>query len=134
MITILGFPWISILIATVVAFVFFFIWYTVFGKTWAKLNKIDPNSSKKCIPVYGMLACFITSLIQAVVLYAVLRSFNSIGLDGEWLGAVILVGLVPFSYRVTGVINQKQPTSLIWLDGGSSFISVVLMGLVFLFL
>ncbi len=123
-----SFPWRYIILAAVASFVLSFVWYSppLFGEIWATLSGINPEN----FGVFLAIVSFITYLLQATVLFAVLRAFNAKGLDGEWFTAVLLVGVTGTLYLSGGVLYLQRPLDLFYIEGGDYLLGIFVTGLI----
>lgn len=113
------------------------IWYApkVFGNTWMKLAKVDPNkqSSPKAMTIL-MGGTFLLSLLTAYVLAHVSFLSNQFFGNSFFQDAVSTAFWVWLGFVATRILTHnmfdQRPGKLTWLALGNEFVTIMLMGLI----
>ncbi|MFA6043245.1 MAG: DUF1761 domain-containing protein [Patescibacteria group bacterium] len=121
--------YVAVLVSGLIAMVLGGLWYSpvLFGKVWARIANIDEAAAKKEAPL-AYVKMFILALISAWVLahfvdYTQSTTFMNGALTGfwVWLGFVATV-------TMSGVIFEKRPSKLWFLNNGYQLILLVITG------
>lgn len=129
--------YLAVLLAAVSSMVVGSIWYApkVFGNTWMKLAKVDPNkqSSPKAMTIL-MGGTFLISLLTAYVLAHVTFLANQY-FDNSFLRDALSTAFwVWLGFIATRILTHnmfdQRPGKLTWLALGNEFITIMLMGLI----
>lgn len=101
---------VGVLVATVVSFIFGWIWYgPIFGRIWAKENKIK-NSGE--MPIHKLLFHFLTNLLLVI---GVALLFSGTIIEGIILALVLWLGIF-VSVRASSMIWMKQSWIVFFID------------------
>lgn len=123
--------YVSVVVAALIPMVAGFVWYgPLFGKAWMKLSGVsreDVKEANKNMPrLYGTM--FVGTLVTAYVLsqfvgFAAASTLYQGAVIGfwAWLGFVAAVML-------SGVLFEKKPLKLYYINVGYHLVSFVLMG------
>jgi len=127
--------YLGILVATVVSFIFGWLWYgPVFGKTWMKLNNIGKKEiaeAKKKSMAGMMILKFIGTLITAYVLAILLGALAVSSVGGAiQLGFWLWLGLILATTILGSVLWYNKPWGLFILNGAYWLINVELISVV----
>jgi len=129
--------YLAVLLAAVSSMIIGSVWYSmgIFGKTWAKLAKVDMKREMKSNEMTVLLgSTFIISLITAYVLAHVTflsNSFfgNSFLQDALSTGFWLWLGLTAVRFA-THDMFEGRPRQLTFLNIGNEFATIMLMALV----
>lgn len=120
--------WIAALVAAVSAFVLGGIWYgPVFGKKWQGFMGLsDEDIQNKGHPAVIMGSAFVLTLVQAVVLSALIPAGGGIGAG---VSTALLIG-VAFVATAFGVnyLFSRHPVALFGIDAGFNVLQFAIMG------
>lgn len=121
--------WLQVIVAAIAQVVLGFIWYgPLFGKTWARLMKIDMTQIDRS----GLTRTYAWSFVGTLVTAFVLDQFvhwigaTTVGAGASigfwaWLGFVATV-------TAASVLYERRPTSLYLLNNGYQLVSLLVMG------
>ncbi len=116
----------AVLVATIVAFLFGWLWYskTVFGGIWMKLVKPSKNNS----PALSMIAGFITMFITTYVLgMFIVSTDNATFAGGVLVALVVWIGL-SLMKSLGEMIWQDKSAKLFWIALFHDLISFLIIG------
>ena len=127
--------WLSVLSATVIAFIIGWIWYgPLFGKTWMKLNKIsqgDIKKSKKKGMAGMMILGFIGTLITAYVLAFLILAVGASGVSNAiTLSFWIWLGFLLTTTILGATLWDNKPWGLFVLNGAYWLVVLEVMAIV----
>lgn len=120
---------VAVLVASIAAYIFGFVWHVALGKEWARLSGMTPAKMKAMgkFMARGYVAQFVLTVIMAFVLAHTLAFSGaetsieaSIGAFWIWLGFVATV-------MVSGVFWKGEPVKLFAINSGFYLISLVIM-------
>lgn len=120
--------WLSVLVATVAAFIVGSIWYSslLFGKTWQSLIKLSDEDMKQAnMPMIFGLA-FLLNLIMAAVLDLLIGTESTL-LSGLITGLVIALAFIATAIGINYLFSRKS-FSLYLIDAGYFVVFFVIMG------
>lgn len=102
---------VSVIIATVAAFVVSAVWYIIFGKIWMELRGIDPASAaKESMSLWKMLAEFVRSLVLAYVLAYFVSALEI----NTWKKALKLCLLIWIGFPVILLFGSVMHENVSW--------------------
>ena len=127
--------WLSVIIATVVAFLVGWLWYgPLFGKLWMKLNKIKQSDIKKAKQkgmAKMMILNLIGTLITAYVLAYLLLAVGASGInDALTLAFWIWLGFLLATTFLGATLWDNQPWGLFLLNGAYWLVVLEIMAIV----
>lgn len=123
----------AVIAAAVVSMIIGMTWYSraVFGLHWLKLMGWSPDTAQRQSSkdmAWGMVIAAIAALVFAAALdqLAIWSGVNTLG-GGVALGAFLWLGvLLPF--MVGGVLWEKKPWALFWLNAAYQLVNFAVMG------
>ncbi|HRH26731.1 MAG TPA: DUF1761 domain-containing protein [Parcubacteria group bacterium] len=128
----------SIILASVLAFVFGAFWFTVlFGKKWAKLMDFNPASEEKYKNM-GMkkplVLNFLSNLLIVGVVYWLAPQLLTSGYFDLW--KMLLVVWLGFSFPIyaNAGIWERKDWKLVWINSAQSLIALTLISAVIYFI
>ena len=122
--------YLAVLVAAVIAMVLGGLWYSpvLFGNVWMKLQGFTEEELKKASPTVPMLVSFITSLLEAVVLAAlvIMTKTHTFG-AGLHLGAMAGFGFIAMA-TLSNAMFQREPLKLWGINAGYRVIYFMING------
>lgn len=120
--------WLSVLVATVVAFAIGGLWYSplLFSKTWVKELKISEESINNANMPLVFGTAFLLNFISAVVLDLILGTGASFK-TGLFTGMIISIVFIASSLGITYLFSRKS-LKLFLIDAGYFVIFYSVMG------
>lgn len=118
---------VAVLVATLVNMGLGMFWYspTGFGTHWMKLTNFDKDKAGPMGPtmikalVANFVGIYAIALIHALVAPATIS-------EAILLGVVLVVAL-PFPLEISGILWEKRPQGLMWINFGHTFVGVMIM-------
>lgn len=125
------FPYMAVLAAGVVAFVFGAVWYMSLGKAWQRAQGLDPNNCKPGkMAIAPMAASFLGVIVMAAVVGILLQGMGVEGwMRGAQVGLTLGIGLLLPSVIVNNMFQQKKPLLSV-IDGAHWVLVLTLEGAV----
>ncbi|MEQ1500211.1 MAG: DUF1761 domain-containing protein [Parcubacteria group bacterium] len=124
----------SILIGSVVIFVFGAFWFTVlFGKTWAKLMDFNPAGdaqAKKMGMVKPLILNFLLNVVVASVLYSIFHQLFVLDIF-DFFKSVFIIWLgFSFPIYANAAVWERKSWKLVLINCGQSLISFFILSTV----
>jgi biotin transporter BioY len=121
----------SILVGSVVIFIFGAIWFTVlFGKKWAELMDFNPAGdakAKKMGMVKPLIMNFLTNVIVASVLFYIFPQFLAVSYF-DFLKTVLIIWLgFSFPIYANAAIWERKSWELVVINSAQSIIAFALL-------
>jgi hypothetical protein len=123
--------YLPVVVATLTAFVFSAVWYTVFAKTRMLLlgNDLSASADMMTVPVSQKLFELARSLIVVIVVAHLLEIAQVSG----WLGSVRLgvwLCIFPVMILLGAALWDKRPWMLVAIHGGDWIIKIILVAVI----
>lgn len=117
--------WIAVLVVSIIAFFFGFLWYGfLFMKQWSKATGVKDSKN----PVRSMFIGFIITLISVYVLAVLIVNTGSTTITGGMLiGFLIWLGC-SLSSTIGPIIWENKSMSLFWIASPYELISLLIVG------
>lgn len=125
--------YLAVALATISTMVVGFIWYTprVFGNTWMKLAKVNPNEGSAVGPiVVTVLVSFVSAWVLAAATTVTYAFQGGSFLVIAFLTAIVLWAGFTAARFITHDAFERRPSSLTILNIAHEFVTVLVMALI----
>ena len=116
-----------IAIAALASIVLGFVWYSpaLFAKPWTRLNGL--HNKKMKMTVTPFLATFLTSVVLAVLLRALIIAFKVTVLSNAWKVGLLLWFGFDFMPSLTRSLFSRKSLELVLIDSGHQAANILVM-------
>jgi hypothetical protein len=128
----------SIILATIVLFVFGAFWFTVlFGKTWAKLMDFNPASEEKYKDM-GMKKPLLLNFLSNILIVYVVSWLEPQLLTSSYfeLWKMLVIVWLGFSFPIYANVGiwERKSWKLVWINSAQSILGLTLVSLIIYFI
>ena len=116
----------AILVASIIGYLIPMLWYSpiLFGKQWLKLTKMKNMKMSTGVFIVGFVSTLVFNYVLAVI---VEYSRSNTFIDGAGIGLLAWFGFIA-TVSLGGVLYEKMPLSLYWINTIQYLISIVIAG------
>jgi hypothetical protein len=117
----------SVFLAALVVFFVGMLWYSplLFGNIWTRLSGMPEAKPAKSVMVKSMFLGFLNTLLMTYVLALLLSAIGPLSLQDMMIfGFMSWVTFVAYG-ELGGMIWEKRPVGLFWINGGYSLVSIL---------
>lgn len=110
--------WIAVLVGTVAAFLFGWLWYGIFGRRWAEGSGISPERPEK-LPLFAMATQILALFLMAMVI--------GVTATGDALVTAVLAVLAAAAFALSGGAFISKSGFAMAVDGGYILLAGVIL-------